>query len=150
MAKKEIAGVPVQEMLDDDEFIAVAGFLAELDKNGHEMLNPKPMYPTVGFQNPPTLEQQIRALLQEARVREAIEAEGFETPEEADDFDVGDDFEPFSFHEFSEEEEEIARAYIQARREEEARRATPATPAPVPSTTDAPSASEANSGEVAS
>lgn len=132
MAAKKMMGVDIQDMAPDDEFAYVG--LAQLDQNGHEVLDPAPMYPTVGFQDPPTLEQQIKMLLQQERVREALEAEGFETPEEADDFEVGDDFEPFSFHEFSEEEEEAARAFIAQRREEEARRRTtpPSPPAPAP------------------
>lgn len=130
MAKKTMSGVEVQDMKDDDEFEYVG--LAQLDDNGHEVLDPAPMYPALKFQNPPSLEEQIKMILQETKIREAIEAEGYETLEEADDFEVGDDFEPFSFHEFSEEEEAAARQFIAARREEEARRATPAPTPPAP------------------
>lgn len=52
------------------------------------------MAPPVGFKPAPSLADQIREMVRSERLaREAAEG-GFETFEEADDFDVGDDFDP--------------------------------------------------------
>lgn len=62
-----------------------------LDEFGHETLDPTPIAPPVGFRPAPSLAEQIREMVRSERLaREVIEA-GYETFEEADDFDVGDD-----------------------------------------------------------
>lgn len=69
-----------------------------LDDNGHEVLDPTPMAPPIGYKPQPSMVDIIRAQIRsEALAREA-EEQGFETFEEADDFDV-EDFDPTSPYE---------------------------------------------------
>lgn len=63
-----------------------------------EPVDSKPMAIPVGFQRPPTLQEQVARLVRTEVSRRAAE-QGLETFEEADDFEVGDDFEPNSPHE---------------------------------------------------
>jgi len=67
-----------------------------LDERGWEVPDPNPMTRKVNLSRVSTLDEMRRlyGLLQ----REAATA-GFETPEEADDFDVGDDVDPSSPYE---------------------------------------------------
>lgn len=64
------------------------------DGYGYEMPDPVPIAPPVGHVAQPTLREQMRAMIMEHAHQ--IEMGGFESEEEANDFDVGDDFEPFS------------------------------------------------------
>lgn len=65
-----------------------------LDENGHERLSPIPKEPIIeDFQRPPTLEERISRLMRYERekMQRYQDMSGFETPEEADDFDIEDD-----------------------------------------------------------
>lgn len=71
---------------------------ARHDANGGEVLDPTPMQPPLGYKRTPSLAEQIRQQILLAKIGlddDAIE----ETEEEADDFEVGDDYEPLSPHE---------------------------------------------------
>lgn len=61
-----------------------------------ERLDPTPMAPPVGFVKQPSMFEQMRAMMRQEHLRLALEAEGLESPDEADDFDVDDDFDPRS------------------------------------------------------
>lgn len=63
------------------------------DERGSEIPDPNPMQPPVGYNRQPSLAEQIRAMVVSENLRREAEAAGMETFEEADDFDVGDDFE---------------------------------------------------------
>lgn len=67
-------------------------------KNRKEFLDPTPMALPVGYRRPPTLQDQVRALVRGALSEQAANR-GQETFEEADDFDVGDDYDPRSPYE---------------------------------------------------
>lgn len=69
------------------------------DDRGREIPSPLPMAPPVGFVRQPSLSEQIRAMVRSEKLRQEAEAAGAETFEEADDFDIGDDFEPSSPYE---------------------------------------------------
>lgn len=58
-----------------------------------EEVDPVPMSPPVGYKKQPTIWEQQRALIRSEISRQAQDA-GFETFEESDDFEVGDDFDP--------------------------------------------------------
>lgn len=100
-----------------------------LFEDGSENLDPKKIAIPAGFKRPENIQDMIqRALRGAAR---AAEAGGFETPEESDDFEVGDDFDPsipmesefFSPHELV-FDQEIGRELPQeVKREVDARRA---------------------------
>lgn len=62
-------------------------------KYGHELPNPQPLEPPLGFVPQETIFEQMRQMvLREMDNRE----EELETEEEANDFDIGDDFDPTS------------------------------------------------------
>lgn len=66
---------------------------ADLDENGWEIPDPNPVAIPAGFKRPETLAEQVQRLVRTSISRQA-EAEGYETWEEANDFDVDDDFDP--------------------------------------------------------
>lgn len=70
-----------------------------LDDNGHERLDPTPMAPPLGWKPEPSMVEIIRAQIAGERLRQEAEAAGMESFEEADDFDVDDDFDPSSPYE---------------------------------------------------
>lgn len=65
---------------------------------GSEINSGEPVDVPLGYRRPPTLDQQIQRLVRDAVSRQAAQ-DGFETFEEADDFDVGDDYDPTSPYE---------------------------------------------------
>lgn len=56
-----------------------------------EYPDPTPVALPVGFRRPPTLAETVRKLVRSEELRRAAEVAGFESAEEADDFDVDDD-----------------------------------------------------------
>lgn len=70
-----------------------------LDENGHEIPDPTPMAPPIGYKRQPSLAEQIRAMVRSEKLRQEAEEAGAETFDEADDFDVGDDYDPRSPYE---------------------------------------------------
>lgn len=68
-----------------------------LDDTGGEILDSTPMQPPLGFQKTPSMFDVMRKMIAD-RERELAQA-GYETAEEADDFDVDDDFDPSSPYE---------------------------------------------------
>lgn len=67
--------------------------------NGMEVPSSIPMAPPVGYTRQPTLAERIRQMVRSEHVRLAAIQAGQETFEEADDFDVGDDYDPASPYE---------------------------------------------------
>lgn len=64
-----------------------------LDDQGREIPDSTPMAPPVGYRRHVPLHERIRAMVQHEYMK-ARELEEVETPEEADDFLVGDDVDP--------------------------------------------------------
>lgn len=62
------------------------------DSRGHEIPDPVPMQPPLGYVKQDSLAMQMRAMILSDRLAREAAAAGAETFEEADDFDVGDDF----------------------------------------------------------
>lgn len=62
------------------------------DEKGRELPDPTPIAMPVGYHKPEPLIEQIRRLVKNELSRKA-EADGFESFEEADDFDTGEDAE---------------------------------------------------------
>lgn len=58
------------------------------DENGHEILNPTPMAPPLGYKPTLSLAEQVRLQVRQMRAMEDNEPE---SEEEADDFDIADD-----------------------------------------------------------
>lgn len=70
-----------------------------LDEHGREIADSTPMAPPVGYKKQPSMIENIRALVRSETLRQAAVAAGADTFEEADDLDVGDDFDPQSPYE---------------------------------------------------
>lgn len=71
-----------------DELIRLSN--AELDENGHELLNPKPIAIAADLQRPLTMDERIQRAIGQAVSRQA-QMQGRETFEEANDFDIDDE-----------------------------------------------------------
>jgi len=63
------------------------------DENGHEILNPTPMQPPLGYKPQLSLAEQIRLQVRQLKSLDDMEPE---TEEEADDFEIEDDPQPVS------------------------------------------------------
>lgn len=72
---------------------------AKLNEAGQEILDPVPMAPPVGYVREPSMADRIRDMVRGEHLRLAALSAGQETFEEADDFEVGDDFDPSSPYE---------------------------------------------------
>lgn len=72
---------------------------ARHDEHGREILDPTPMQPPLGYKKTPTLSEQIAQQVRRMKLELLQDDSVQETDEEADDFEVGDDFEPLSPHE---------------------------------------------------
>jgi len=69
------------------------------DANGFELGDPTPMEPPLGYRKAPTLTEQIQQQVRQLQLRMLEDQMSPETEEEADDFEVGDDYEPLSKYE---------------------------------------------------
>lgn len=65
--------------------------MARNPERHYETPDPTPVAMPAGFKRPETLEERIRRLVRSERFAAEMEAAGFETFDEADDFDVEDD-----------------------------------------------------------
>lgn len=70
-----------------------------LDEHGREIPDPTPIAPPLGYKKQPSLAEQIRAMVRSEALRQAAEAAGAESFEEAEDFDVDEDMEPHTPYE---------------------------------------------------
>jgi len=68
-------------------------FVECMTETGQEIPDPVPMAPPVGFKRQQPLHERIRAMVQHEYLRASQKGE-VETPEEADDFVVGDEDDP--------------------------------------------------------
>lgn len=79
--------------------------MAKYDKQGRcEIPDPTPVELPVGYEHPESLEQMIARMIRFESAR--AEAEGLESFEEADDFDVSDDVVLVSDHQMTDMQEE--------------------------------------------
>lgn len=69
------------------------------DENGGEVLDPTPMQPPLGYKRSLSLSEQIAQQVRIAHLKILEDSAVSETEDEADDFEVGDDFEPLSQYE---------------------------------------------------
>lgn len=77
---------------------------SRLNADGHEILDNSPVAIPVKFKRVDAITQKVADLVRGEFSRLA-EKEGYETFEDADDFDVGDDYDPHSPYELNEEQE---------------------------------------------
>lgn len=74
---------------------------AILNADGHEMLNGTPVAPPIGYKKQPSMFENIRNMVRSERLAQEAEALGAETFEEADDHEIGDDYEPSTPYEMN-------------------------------------------------
>lgn len=101
-----------------------------LDKHGHEVPDPTPVEVPLHLRRPASIQDDIKRMVREELSRAAADA-GEETFEEADDFSVDDDPDPFSQYELSAMQEEAAMVPDASDLDQpEAPHAKPSTPEP--------------------
>lgn len=89
--------------------------MAKYDELGREIPDPTPVEMPVGFRHPPSLNDEIQRLIRN-ELSQAAAAQGAETFEEADDFDVDDDDGvPFSEYEVTDMQAEVPRDFFEKR-----------------------------------
>lgn len=66
------------------------------DAKGLYYPDPTPIAPPVGYTRSPTIAEQIRTMVRSEQLKHHADASGMDTFEEADDFNVGDDYDPRS------------------------------------------------------
>lgn len=106
------------------------------DAKGFEHLDPTPMQPPIGYKRQPSLSEQVRAMVYQHK-RELEDSEP-ESLEEADDFEIEDDYDPHSRWEndFEPSIKELKKLYAQRLEEEKKKKEEP--PAAAPSATSLP------------
>lgn len=68
-------------------------------KDGKEYPNPKPMVMKVGFRKPETLAEEVARIMKSSRMMQKIYEEGYETIDDASDFEMDDDLPPLTPYE---------------------------------------------------
>jgi len=86
--RKYLSFIPKDKSRVDPETGEV---FSNLDAERSEQLDGTPVAPPIGYQKQPSMHEIMRQFIASERLRQDAEANGFDTPEEADDFDVGDD-----------------------------------------------------------
>lgn len=98
-----MASDPAEEKIVEnhiDQTHAVgARFTGLFEGSRHEVLSAIPVAPPVGYKKQPSMVDHIRGLVRSEHLRWAAQNSGAETFEEADDFEVGDDYDPTSPYE---------------------------------------------------
>lgn len=79
--------------------------MATLNDRGHEILDDTPVAIPLRFSRPPSRMEEMKQLLRLAQYEAMTSGRMYETPQEADDFDVGDDFDPTTPYELSQDNE---------------------------------------------
>lgn len=69
------------------------------DGSRREIVSAIPVAPPVGYVEQPTLVERIRSMVRSEHLRYAATEAGYETFEDSEDFEVGDDFEPHTPYE---------------------------------------------------
>lgn len=114
--------------------------MARYDKHGNEIPDNTPIEIPLGYKVPETLQQQMQRMIRSEAMAQYARAQGAETFEESNDFDVGDDEDPSSIHELDDQEIEFA----QARKELQAAQAAAGGPKPPPAPAAPPAPPQPN------
>lgn len=96
-------------------------------KDGREYNDPTPMAPPIGYKRQPSMVEIVRSQVRDALLAQALAEQGVETFEEADDFEIGDDYEPDAPWE-NEFDPPITEVLAEAQRALDARNNPPAQP----------------------
>lgn len=79
--------------------LAVKKAVGKFDELGQELVDGRSMEPPVGYEPSKSIQEMIAEAVRGREIQRAMHEAGAETFEEADDFNVGDDFDPTSPHE---------------------------------------------------
>lgn len=71
----------------------VREFFKKLTAAGNEILDTTPIAIPLGFRKPKSITEQIAEFVNNERIRQSLDAAGYETFEDAEDFEIGDDYE---------------------------------------------------------
>lgn len=100
LVKRVKAAVKNYFLLDKNVRVAPDGeVVPRRDALGRELLDPVPVAPPVGWFKQPSMFDQVRDMVRGEHLRMYAEAQGAETFDEANDFDVEDDLHPVSPYE---------------------------------------------------
>lgn len=89
--------LPWPELRDQTVSRQVKG--KQLDEHGREVLDPTPVAPPVGYKRSPSMVDHIRNMVKSEMLRQAAESADMESFEDADDFEVDDDPDPYAPYE---------------------------------------------------
>lgn len=89
--------VKVRDMIEERPILNHKGRRQTAD--GAELPDPTPVAPPIGYNPQKSMFDHVRDMVRSERLKQEAEAAGFETAEEADDFEVGDDYDPTSPYE---------------------------------------------------
>ena len=100
-----------------------------LNERGQEVLDPRPLAIPVGFQRPPTLQEQIRRLMRyEYDNLRRAGVDDVETPEEAEDFDTGEDLDIRTPYEIDDDPVEVPTSTLREEIQKEDKTSSEETP----------------------
>lgn len=128
---KELLFAPVPEGHSAPQFEQSVQSLY-LDEYGREKPNPYPLEPPIGYKKQPTIAELMRQAIRQAS--EEARSAGYETEEEANDFDIDDEFDPSTPYEHDFEPDPLMERMIalQSRPPKKEPAAPAAGPAPTP------------------
>lgn len=106
-----------------------------LDEFGREKPNPIPLEPPVGYVKRPTIAETMRQMIRQAS--EEAKMAGAETEEEANDFDIDDEFDPTTPYEHDFEPDPVLDRMIALQSQPPKKEPAQAQPVPAPSPTPA-------------
>lgn len=106
----------------------------KLNDFGYEVLDPTPMEPPLNYKQQPSLHEQIRDMIRSERLRQEVMAQGYETFEEADDFHMDEDPEPWAPYEEQFEPTPMQELHRRRRQATEDAQAAASSSAPEPKT----------------
>ena len=69
------------------------------DEQGRELMDPTPIAPPIGYKKSPSITETIRNMIRSEHLRREAESQGYESFEEADDFEMAEDPDPKSPYE---------------------------------------------------
>jgi len=118
---------------------------AGLDQAGHELVSSTPMQPPAGYKKQPSLAELVREMVQSEALRRQAEADGAESLEEFEDFDVDDDGELMRSPWENQHDPSLAELAAAGEAELQARQASSATPAEPKAPAPAPQAAQRSS-----
>jgi len=84
--------------------------MAQLNERGHEILDDTPVAIPLRLTRPPLPFEEVRQMM--SVISRQAASQGLESLEEANDFEIGDDYDPRSAHEFTEFEEQQIRQVL--------------------------------------